>query len=90
MSLSSLVSSVDYLLMMYALTHGSPDSGDADKSCDLMGLLWCACLTMLSSIDRVNELRPTSRFLDLALVIGHYLELSQDLPAYGIEGACVA
>jgi hypothetical protein len=27
--------------------------------------------------------------LDLALVIGYYLELSHDLPAYGIEGPCV-
>jgi hypothetical protein len=34
-------------------------------------------------------LKPDSRFLDLALVMGYYLELSHDLPAYGIEGACV-
>jgi hypothetical protein len=43
----------------------------------------------LSAIDRAGELKLSSRFLDLALVIGYYLELSHDLPAYGIEGSCV-
>jgi len=76
--------------MTCALTHESPDTDHADKCCDLMGLLGCACLTILSAIDRVIELKPTSRFLDLALVIGYYLEFSYGLPEYGIEGACVA
>jgi hypothetical protein len=44
---------------------------------------------VLSAIDQANELTPESRFLDLALVIGYYLELFHDLPAYGIEGSCV-
>lgn len=63
---------------------------DADTTCELIGLLGCALLTALSAIDRAGELKPDSRFLDLALVIGYYLELSHDLPAYGIEGNCVA
>jgi hypothetical protein len=55
----------------------------------MIGLLGCALLTVLSAIDRAGELKPSSRFLDLALVIGYYLELSHDLPAYGIEDPCV-
>jgi hypothetical protein len=43
----------------------------------------------LSAIDIAGELKPSSRFLDLSLVIGYFLELSHDLPAYGIEGSCV-
>jgi hypothetical protein len=44
---------------------------------------------VLDAIDQTGELKTTSRFLDLALVIGYYLELSHDLPAYGIEGSCI-
>ncbi|KAH7075747.1 hypothetical protein BKA63DRAFT_565804 [Paraphoma chrysanthemicola] len=47
-------------------------------------------VTTLSGLAQPGELHPKSRFLDLALVIGHYLELSHDLPNYGIEGACVS
>lgn len=43
----------------------------------------------MSAIDLAGELKPSSRFLDLSLVIGYFLELSHDLPAYGIEGSCV-
>jgi hypothetical protein len=67
----------------------SSDSDDSEKTCELIGLIGCALLTVLSAIDRAGELNPNSRFLDLALVIGYYLELSHDLPAYGIEGSCV-
>ncbi|KAH7090394.1 hypothetical protein FB567DRAFT_617809 [Paraphoma chrysanthemicola] len=63
---------------------------DADKCCALVLLLGCALLTTLSALAQAGELHPKSRFLDLALVIGHYLELSHDLPSYGIEGACVS
>lgn len=35
-------------------------------------------------------MKDDSRLLDLPLVIANYLELSYDLPAYGIEGQCVA
>jgi len=70
------------------LTHDL-DNENGEKTCELVGLLGCALLTVLSAIDRAGELKPESRFLDLALVIGNFLELSHDLPAYGIEGACV-
>jgi hypothetical protein len=65
------------------------DRDDCEKTCDLVSLLGCALLTALNAIDRAGELTPNSRFLDLTLVIGYYLELSHDLPAYGIEGSCV-
>lgn len=44
---------------------------------------------MLNRIEHAGELQPKSRFLDLPLVIGYYLELSHHLPAYGIEGQCL-
>jgi hypothetical protein len=65
------------------------DGEDAEKTCELIGLVGCALLTVLDAIDQAGELKTTSRFLDLALVIGYYLELSHDLPAYGIEGSCI-
>jgi hypothetical protein len=47
-----------------------PDNEDAEKTCELIGLIGCALLTVLSAIDRAGQLKPNSRFLDLALVIG--------------------
>ncbi|KAJ4368952.1 hypothetical protein N0V83_006034 [Neocucurbitaria cava] len=66
------------------------ENDDADGSKELTGLLGCALLTALSAIDQAGELKPDSRFLDLALVISEYLDASHDLPDYGIEGECVA
>jgi hypothetical protein len=66
------------------------ENEDPEKTCKVIGLLGCALLTILSEIDRAGELNPSSRFLDIALVIGYFLELSHDLPAYGIEGSCVS
>jgi hypothetical protein len=63
---------------------------DGDKTCQLFGLLGCALLTVLAAIEAAGELKPDSRFLDLTLGIAYYLELSHDLPAYGIDGECVA
>lgn len=61
-----------------------------DTTCELIGLFGCALLTVLAAIEDSGELKSDSRFLDLSLVIAYYLELSHDLPAYGIEGECVA
>ncbi|KAF1942002.1 hypothetical protein EJ02DRAFT_376613 [Clathrospora elynae] len=63
---------------------------DGETICELIGLLGCALLTALAAIEHAGELDFNSRFLDLALVIAYYLELSHDLPAYGIEGKSVA
>lgn len=56
----------------------------------LVNLLGCALLTVLHELDLVGALKPDSEYKDLALVIAYYLELCHDLPAYGIEGDCVA
>jgi hypothetical protein len=63
---------------------------DGDTTCELIGLIGCALLTAIAVVEAVGELKPDSRFMDLTLVISYYLELSHDLPAYGIEGECVA
>ena len=63
---------------------------DGDTTCEMIGLMGCALLTVLAAIEAAGELKPDSRFLDLAIVIAYYLELSHDLPAFGIEGQCVS
>jgi hypothetical protein len=68
----------------------TPDNKNSEKTCELVGLIGCALLTALSAIDRIGQLKPDSRFLDLALVIGYYLELSHDLPAFGIDVSCMS
>jgi hypothetical protein len=72
--------------------HISPliHNEDGDTTCELIGLMGCALLTVLAAIEAAGELKPDSRFLDLTLGIAYYLELSHDLPAFGIEGECVA
>jgi hypothetical protein len=66
------------------------DNGDGETACELIGLLGCSFLTTLAAVESAGELKPDSKFLDLPLVIAYYLELSHDLPAFGIEGECVA
>jgi hypothetical protein len=63
---------------------------DGDTTCELIGLIGCALLAAIAVVEAAGELRPDSRLMDLTLVISYYLELSHDLPAYGIEGECVA
>ncbi|RMZ74369.1 SAP domain-containing isoform 1 [Pyrenophora seminiperda CCB06] len=59
---------------------------DGDTTSELFGLMGCSLLTALAAIEAAGELKQDSRFLDLTLVIGYYLETSHDLPEYGIEG----
>jgi hypothetical protein len=66
------------------------ENEDGETTCELIGLIGCALLTALAGLEAAAELKPDSRFLDLTLVIAYYLELSHDLPAYGIEGDYVA
>ena len=54
---------------------------DGETTCELFGVLGCALLTVLATIEAAGELKPDSRFLDLTLGISYYLELSHDLPA---------
>ncbi|EMD69225.1 hypothetical protein GGP41_004763 [Bipolaris sorokiniana] len=64
--------------------------GEAEDVPMFIGLLGCALLTTLAAVEKAGELKPDSRFIDLALVIAYYMEVSYDLPAYGVEGDCVA
>ena len=64
--------------------------GDADDVIDIVELVGLALLTMLNTLKDAGEPKPDSRFLDLPLVVGYYLEASHDLPEYGVEGKCVA
>ena len=87
-NISELISKSVGQSLLPPLTYS--DTDDGDKTCKMIGVLGCALLTALSAIDRAGELKPDSRFLDLALVIDHFLELSYDLPDCGIEGTCVS
>lgn len=49
----------------------------------------CALLTALSALEDAGELKADSKFRDLALCISGWLEFSDDLPAYGIDGDAV-
>lgn len=62
-------------------------SDDGESVDQLICVTGSALLTVLAAIEKAGELKPDSRFLDLALVIGYYLECCWDLPAYGFEGA---
>ena len=45
---------------------------------------------MLSAIEKTGDFNSRSRFLDLSLVIDYHFELFYDIPAYDIEGRCMA
>lgn len=64
-------------------------SEDGESVSQLLGVMGCAVVTVLAAIERAGELKPDSRFLDLALVIGYYVDFCYDLPAYGFEGEAV-
>ena len=49
----------------------------------------CALLTTLSALEDADELKADSKFRDLALCISSWLEFSDGLPDYGIEGDAV-
>lgn len=62
---------------------------NGDKTCGLVGLVGCALITALDAIEAAGELKRDSKFLDLPLVIGEYLEFTEELPDMGIEGECM-
>lgn len=57
-------------------------SEDGESVVGILDLVGCAALTVLTAIEKAGELKPDSRFLDLALVIGYYIEFCYDLFAY--------
>ncbi|KAL6711358.1 hypothetical protein ACN47E_005889 [Coniothyrium glycines] len=66
------------------------DTHDAARTSTMAMLLGHALLTCLHAFDLAGDLTPASQYRDLALVVAYYLELSHDLPAYGVEAPCIA
>ncbi len=58
---------------------------DGEHVCDCYGLIGCAFLTALNALDIAGELKPESKFQDLALVISYFLAWSEDMDTYGVE-----
>lgn len=58
---------------------------DGKKEGATWSLSGCAILTMLNELDRAGHLKPDSKFLDLALVMGMALEWSDGQEDYGYE-----
>ncbi|KAG9185190.1 hypothetical protein G6011_07734 [Alternaria panax] len=86
----SVISAVGLWLNEDSHVDALINNEDGETTCEIFGLLGCALLTVLAAIEAAGELKPDSRFLDLTLGIAYYLEISHDLPAYGIEGEYVA
>ncbi|KAF3045275.1 hypothetical protein E8E11_004420 [Didymella keratinophila] len=63
---------------------------DADRTFKLVELVGLALLAILNTPQDAGELNDSSTFLELPLVAGYYLEVSHNLPDYGIEGKCMA
>jgi hypothetical protein len=70
-------------------TNHSLDTDDGDRAKMLNALIGCALLTALHAIESAGELNPTSKFLDLPIIISSFLEWSSDLEQYGIEEEAV-
>lgn len=58
---------------------------DGDRCCDIYGIIGCAILSALNAIDIAGELKPDSRFRNLALIISLFLIFSVGMEDYGIE-----
>lgn len=60
---------------------------DGDRVSHIYDVIGCALLTSLDLVDRSGQLKPASKFPDLALVMSLYLYLALDLEDYGIDKA---
>ncbi|KAF2684732.1 hypothetical protein K458DRAFT_366060 [Lentithecium fluviatile CBS 122367] len=65
------------------------DTDDSERAQALNELVGCALLTALVTIESAGELNPDSKFLDLPIVISSFLEWSDDLEKYGMEGDAI-
>lgn len=88
--LEGFISKISPFLGLARLLKEDSDCDDGPKACELTGLIGYALLTTLNSIEQAGELKPDSKYMDLPLVIGYFLEWSHDLPGYGIEGNAVS
>ena len=52
---------------------------DGYRACKLIGLIGCAVMTMLKSIDVAGELKADSSVRDLGLVLSLYLKYARGL-----------
>ncbi|KAK5128308.1 hypothetical protein LTR85_002975 [Meristemomyces frigidus] len=58
---------------------------DGERTCQLIGLIGCAFVTMLDTLDNEGELKASSQYRDLGLVISLFLKWSSGQEAYGID-----
>lgn len=85
--------SCKYVLLILVLSHFacSPTctgNNDEARVHQLMDVLGTALVTTLSTIERENQLTPHSKFLDLELIMGCFMEIFHDLPAVVNNGSC--
>ncbi|KAF1997778.1 hypothetical protein P154DRAFT_440413, partial [Amniculicola lignicola CBS 123094] len=59
---------------------------DGERTFALTGLIGSAFLTALHAIEEAGELKKDSKFLDLPLVMGYFLEYGYNLPDFSIDG----
>lgn len=57
---------------------------DGARTSELIGLIGCASVTMLDTLDKGGELKDDSKFRDLGLVISLFLKWSQGQEDSGI------
>lgn len=58
---------------------------DGARTSELIGLIGCAFLMMLTTLDKEGQLTKNSEIKDLGLIISLYLKYSNGLEAYGID-----
>lgn len=69
----------------YFLNHDVHDGiwmevSDRPRVIELAGLIGCAILSALNTLDRLEELKEDSAFRDLGIVMALFLKFSQDIP----------
>ncbi|KAH7090730.1 hypothetical protein FB567DRAFT_626667 [Paraphoma chrysanthemicola] len=62
---------------------GNEDGEKVSALAELMGFTF---VRALAALDHAGELKTDTAFLDIPIVITSFLEWSDDLPSYGIEG----
>jgi hypothetical protein len=77
-------------MMGHWLLHGNIDGvwssvDDGERVAHMHDLIGCALLTALNFVDRTEQLKPASKFPDLALVMSLYLYWAKGREDYGID-----
>lgn len=58
---------------------------DGERAIETFGIIGCAFLTMLNELDRTENLKPDSKYQDLALVMLMAIKWSHGQEDYGID-----